>query len=1756
MLKLSPLFGSLALALGLSATLFAQDTTPPVAAIVTPADGSYVNSLLSLSGTAFDDVAVSSVQLRIIRQADGYSWDGAAFIGSENWLAAAYAGPGWTYSNVPAWVIGSTYTITAKAMDSSSNWSADYSTSAFVYLGPAALVPAGLSGVGVSGLTAGWGSTFPPGTVYYAELSTAPFPNAFSGNRSSATLALSAAFSGLDANTSYYAQVSTSLAGPFTGLGAALTLIENPSAVYFDAVSSHSIVASAYAQALTGLDRGLSGAVVALGGTYAAWRGGNSWTAKALMPTGRTGAGVAELGGKIYVVGGTGGPSPYLASNEVYDPLSDTWTPKAPMPTARQNFALVAAGGKLYAIGGCTSDDGLECVGFTGVNEEYDPAADSWTVRAPMPTARAQLMGAGAGDKIYVIGGTHDPVWFAAVLGTNEEYDPAADSWTVRAPMPTARRAAGVTSFGGKIYVMGGSLTDFVYTLTQNEAYDPAADSWAALAALPTSRRPALAAAGGKIYALGGYPNEALPDAKRNEEYDSASNTWAAMAALPADRSWFSAAAVNGKIYIAGDGPAPLNTVEEYDPGADSLFSGLTPNTLYPFKAKARNAAGIETAESPVFSTYTLAAAPAVPALVAAGTSSVTLNWLAGGNPAGTLYRAQLSTSPAFASTVSSSDTYLTGAVFQGLAANTSYYARAAARNNSGLWTDFTVLGSTSIYLQLDSVPPTQAVLQPADNAFLNALPRLSGTAADNVSVSSVAVSIQRNDTGLYWAGGSWVPGPAEVSASLWPSSWTYASVPAWTDGSSYTVVAKAADTSANWAVVYSTALFTYDVTPPSAAITGPVTGAYAAFSALSGTAADAHGVTQVEVSVRRESDLQYWTGSGWAAGPLWNAAAGTTAWTYTGITSAELASGATWLFNVRARDSAGNISEPALASSTFTYILPAEGVLSPGAFSGLGASSLTANWGTDFSAGTTYYVRLATQAAASPYLYAGSSLAASLLFPGLTPDSFYYGFVSTSPVSGFVASGSGRTLAEAPASAAFTGVGYSSASLSWAAGGNPAWTVYEYELSGSASFAALTASSSGPVTGGLFAGLAEGTTYYGRVRAVNGDGAATEYVYAPPAVTQAQLPSGLAAGLTGAALGADSIAWAWNSGTLSAADRYALYSGPGVLLATAPFAVSASYTQTGLGPNSAHVLRVAGGNGNGEGPLAVSAAVYTLAQAPSEPAAAQVELTSAAITLGLNGNPPGTALQLWRSADNVSFTSLYEGAALSYADDSLSECSAYYYKARARNGAGFYSGFSGTLSFTTLASTPAAPGGLYAEAQDGARIMLAWEPSPSASVSGYSLYYDSASGAVDYASPLAVFSSGAASWTTPALAAGATYKFALRADGACGTQEKNTSMLASAQAVGVLSGVRAAIKVPQTGKRIKGNMVTIVAETILGLPSQAAQVRFQYSPAGAGAWTDIPAASFSNPNPDLSAPYFVHWDADAMAAGAYDLRAVATDVYGAADPAAPSVTVVIDPANYDISESVTGGQQSKEQKINNAVTSTVQAADDATTLVTKIVIPSGAVADSTAAVTLVNNPSFVPAPPPGADPLSLAVKINLSNGQSRLSGGQSAALSFTYKDDDNNGIVDGTLAAVDRLRVYSVSDSGGAWVQLATSVDKEKKTVSAATTHFSFFSVFAAAASGLGSVKVYPVPWQPGTGGRFDSAEGVTFSGLPAAARIKIFTPTGELVRLLEVAAADAGFKVWDGRNSEGHKAASGIYLAVVRSGSDERTLKVAVER
>jgi hypothetical protein len=214
------------------------------------------------------------------------------------------------------------------------------------------------------------------------------------------------------------------------------------------------------------------------------------------MPTPRADPGVGVVNGILYAVGGTPAQSTcsYSATNEAYDPTTNTWSVKTSMPTAREELAVGVVNGILYAVGG-----GVGCGAYVATVEAYDPVADSWTTKAPMPTVRyAPAVGVVNGI-LYAVGG-----WDGSeVLATVVAYDPVTDLWTTKASMPTWRGLLGVGVVDGILYAVGGAgSSGYLATV---EAYDPVTDTWTADTPMPTARMlPGAGVVNGILYALGG----------------------------------------------------------------------------------------------------------------------------------------------------------------------------------------------------------------------------------------------------------------------------------------------------------------------------------------------------------------------------------------------------------------------------------------------------------------------------------------------------------------------------------------------------------------------------------------------------------------------------------------------------------------------------------------------------------------------------------------------------------------------------------------------------------------------------------------------------------------------------------------------------------------------------------------------------------------------------------------------------------------------------------------------------------------------------------------------------------------------------------------------------------------------------------------------------------------------------------------------------------------------------------------------------
>ena len=90
--------------------------------------------------------------------------------------------------------------------------------------------------------------------------------------------------------------------------------------------------------------------------------------------------------------------------------------------------------------------------------------------------------------------------------------------------------------------------------------------------------------------------------------------------------------------------------------------------------------------------------------------------------------------------------------------------------------------------------------------------------------------------------------------------------------------------------------------------------------------------------------------------------------------------------------------------------------------------------------------------------------------------------------------------------------------------------------------------------------------------------------------------------------------------------------------------------------------------------------------------------------------------------------------------------------------------------------------------------------------------------------------------------------------------------------------------------------------------------------------------------------------------------------------------------------------------------------------------------------------------------------------------------------------------------------------------------------------------ASDLANVFIYPNPYRAREHG-----DRITIAGLPLEATIRIYTPDGRLVRVLETRRNTQGGATWDLRDRRGQTVPSGVYLFRVESPDDEAVLRKA---
>ncbi len=315
------------------------------------------------------------------------------------------------------------------------------------------------------------------------------------------------------------------------------------------------------------------------------------WTRKKDMPTARYDFSTSVVNGKIFAIGGQVRLEQdefgdmVLSKVEMYDPETDTWEQRADMPTPRSAVSTSVVDGKIYAIGGDQLKKikrykgwGLEVKKLPTV-EMYDPATDTWTQKADMPTPRSYLSTSVMDRKIYAIGGMSNSNEHGR-LETVEVYDPLTDTWAKARDITQARSCTAISVVNGEMYAIGGRGWSGVQNepdpyLSSVEVFNPKTNQWQKKTEMPTPKTSHTAnVIDGKIYVIGGYIEEGkkLKNLATIESYDPATDCWTQEPEMLIGKSGHTTEVIDGKIYIFGgdsDGAeGPLTSVEVYDPKA------------------------------------------------------------------------------------------------------------------------------------------------------------------------------------------------------------------------------------------------------------------------------------------------------------------------------------------------------------------------------------------------------------------------------------------------------------------------------------------------------------------------------------------------------------------------------------------------------------------------------------------------------------------------------------------------------------------------------------------------------------------------------------------------------------------------------------------------------------------------------------------------------------------------------------------------------------------------------------------------------------------------------------------------------------------------------------------------------------------------------------------------------------------------------------------------------------------------------------
>lgn len=336
--------------------------------------------------------------------------------------------------------------------------------------------------------------------------------------------------------------------------------------------------------------------------------------------------------GRVLIVGG-GSTSSFVATAELYDPISRTFTTTGSLGTARiSHTATLLQNGKVLIVGG---DELLDSFGDTAplaTAELYDPTMGLFTATGGLHTARSShiatllsngkvlITGGGNTAEIYdpvagtfadtgitttsghtatllndgtvLLAGGSDPATFSDNLSTSQLYDSSAGTLTTTGNLMSARgRHTATLLSDGKVLIAGGVVNNFNDgpLVLNSELYDPIGKSFSGTASLAVPRQLSTATllTDSAVLVVGGNSLDPvtgnLTPIATAEVFDDSTQNFNGAGALNTARDSHTATMLNdGTVLIAGGNGSSgiLSSAELYAPPLPPPSSlQITPST-------------------------------------------------------------------------------------------------------------------------------------------------------------------------------------------------------------------------------------------------------------------------------------------------------------------------------------------------------------------------------------------------------------------------------------------------------------------------------------------------------------------------------------------------------------------------------------------------------------------------------------------------------------------------------------------------------------------------------------------------------------------------------------------------------------------------------------------------------------------------------------------------------------------------------------------------------------------------------------------------------------------------------------------------------------------------------------------------------------------------------------------------------------------------------------------------------------------------